>query len=206
MQISWKPLGLCLLSACASPCTEAPPPEFDRFRAALQADRPLKLTVLWPDPTAPVDHPVQLELGPEGASASTSMGSVETDGSKVTFGDGSMKLPLVDVADEAADLYGELRSGLAHSTWKTIDAPLVGPTRLAPDAAWAEVTLPFDWASGERVLLAVDRSSGRLRIILVETDQPPLEVSARPPRGGARTVTLAEDGTLRLVVLDDTRP
>lgn len=204
--MKWPSL-LCVLStACASPCASEAPPEFDRFRADLQADGPLRLTVLWPDPRQPIDHPVQFVVGPDGASAKASMGMVETDGSSVTFGDGELKLPLVDVADEAADLFGELRSGLDNSRWRTVDPPFHGAAQLAPDAAWAEVTLPFEWASGERGLLAVDRDSGRLRYLLLETDQPPLEVSARPPRGGARSVVLDETGTLVLVVRDYTRP
>ena len=195
-----------VLSGCASPCAAGPPPEFDRFRADLAADAPLRMTLLWPDPRLPTQIPVTVVIGPDGASASASMGTVETDGSRVTFGDGELKIPLVDVGDEAADLFGELRSGLEGSTWRTIDAPVLGPTRPAPDAAWAEVTLPFDWASGERGLLAVDRTSGQLRYLVLETDQPPLTVSARPPRGGARTVELADGALLALPVRDYTRP
>lgn len=206
MRPSVQPLALVFLTACASPCADGPPPEFDRFRADLQADAPLRMTLLWPDPRLPTQHPVAIEVGPDGAKASASLGTVETDGSKVTFGDGELKLPLVDVADEAADLFGELRNGLADSTWRTIEPPLLGPSRPAPDAVWAEVTLPFDWTSGERGLLAVDKESGKLRYIVLETDQPPLQVSARPPRGGVRTVQLSEGAQLGLVVRDYTRP
>jgi hypothetical protein len=194
------------MTGCASPCASSAPPEFDRFRADLQADAPLHMTLLWPDPRAPVEHPVAIVLGPEGASASTSLGKVETDGSTVHFGDEGLKIPLIDLADEAEQLFGELRSGLANSTWRSIEPPLYGPTRLAPDAAWAEVTLPFDWTTGEKGLLAVDRDSGKLRMLIIETDNPPLQVSTRPPRGGVRTVELSEGTQLKLVVRDYTRP
>ena len=195
-----------LVTGCASPCAAAAPPEFDRFRADLQADDPLRMTLMWPDPVRPIEHPVAVSVGPDGASASTGMGSIQTDGSTVTIGDEDLLIPLPDLADEAESLFGELRSGLADSAWTSIEAPLFGPTRLASDAAWAAVKLPFDWTEGERVLLAVDRDAGGLRMVLIETTDPPLAITSRPPRGGPRTVQLSAGDQLKLVVRDYARP
>jgi hypothetical protein len=189
-----------LLTACSGGCSSQAPPEFDRFRTDLGGNQVIRLTVQWPSPTSPANIPVELELGPEGASAAASQGRVTTDGNTVRFGDGDIMIPLVDVADQAADLYSELRSGLSDSAWTPIDAPRLGPLNVAADASWAELELPFDWARSERVQLAVDRDSGHLRYIIINTDDPPLTVSARPPRGGARTVTLTEGTQLGLAV------
>jgi len=164
------------------------------------------MTLMWPDPVRPIEHPVAVVIGPEGASASTGMGTVKTDGSTVKIGDEGLLIPLPDLADEAEELFGELRGGLAGSTWTAIEAPLFGPTRLAADAAWAKVKLPFDWTAGERALLAVDRDSGALRMVLIETTDPPLAVTTRPPRGGPRTIQLSEGEQLKMVVRDYARP
>ena len=195
--------GMAVLwSGCAGSCSADAPPEFDRFRADLQADTPVQMTLSWPDPVRPIDHPVHVAIGPEGASAKASMGSVTTDGSTVKLEDAEFQVPLPDLADEAQELFAELRSGLSSSDWTTVDAPLYGPTRLAADAAWAKVKLPFDWMASEHVLLAVDRDSGALRMVLVETTDPPLEVSSKPLRGGPRTVQLSAGDQLKLVVQD----
>jgi len=193
---------LPLLTGCSGGCSSEAPPEFDRFRADLSGSQELRLTVQWPSPSSPANIPVSLELGPEGAAAEASLGRVSTDGSTVKFGDGEVMVPLVDVADEASELFEELRGGLSGSGWESIDAPRLGPMQVAKDAAWAEVELPFDWARSERVQLAVDRDNGELRYIILHTTDPPLTVSARPPRGGARTVTLAEGCQLGLPVSD----
>jgi hypothetical protein len=195
-----------LCTGCASPCAASAPPAFDRFRSDLQAESPLQMTLMWPDPIRPIEHPVTVVIGPEGASATTGMGSVKTDGSTVKIGDEGLQIPLPDLADEAAELFDELRSGLAESTWTSIEAPLYGPTRLAADATWAKVKLPFDWTTGERMLLAVDGDSGALRMVLIETTDPPLSVTSRPPRGGPRTVRLSEGEQLKMVVRDYVRP
>lgn len=193
---------LCaLLAGCSSPCGGAPPPEFDRLRADLQSSKTLTMVLAWPDPELPTTHEVKLRLRPDEARASARMGSVYTDGSMV-FLDGDFKVPLPDVADEGEELFVELRAGLSGASWTAIEAPRIGALRPAADAAWAELDLPFDWTDGETVLLAVDRDSGALRYIVIETNQPPLQVSARPPRGGARTVTLAKGTQLGLAVRD----
>lgn len=195
-----------LLTGCAGSCGASAPPEFDAFRTDLQADTPLHMTLLWPDPVQPIDHPVQVAVGPEGASAAAGMGTVKTDGSTVKLAGDGLSIPLPDLADEAAELFEELRAGLSGSTWASAESPLYGPTRLAADAAWARVSLPFDWASSEQFLLAVDRDSGALRMVLIETTDPPLEVVSRPPRGGPRTVRLSRGDQLKLVVDEYIRP
>ena len=189
-----------LLTGCSGGCSSNAPPEFDRFRANLSGDETLHITVQWPSPSSPADIPVQLELGPDGAAAQASLGRVSTDGRTVKVSDGELKIPLVDVADQASELFSELRSGLSGSRWEAIDAPRLGLVKVAEDAAWAEVKLPFDWTLSETFLMAVDRDSGQLRYLIIQTTDPPLAVSARPPRGGARTVTLAEGTQLGLPV------
>ena len=72
--------------------------------------------------------------------------------------------------------------------------------RPAPDAAWASISLPFDWADGVEVLLAVDRADGHLRYLMLSGHRAPFTVSTRPIRGGLRTVTLADDPFVRLPV------
>ena len=192
-------IALCL-SGCSGGCASKAPPEFDRFRAHLRGDDRLQITVMWPSPSSPANIPVQLELGPEGAAVEASLGRVSTDGRTVRVSDGELKIPLVDIADQASELFSELRDGLSGSDWAAIDAPRLGPLKVAEDAAWAEVTLPFDWTLSETFLMAVDRDSGHLRYIIIQTTDPPLTVSARPPRGRARTVTLADGTQLGLPV------
>ncbi len=192
-----------LLPACANPCGGAAPPEFARLQQDLSGPKTVTMTVSWPDPELPVTHDLQVKLRPEEARVSGRPGAISTDGSMVVL-EAEMKVPLVDLADEGAELFDELRSGLAHAHWAPIEAPRVGALRPAADAAWAELTLPFDWMDGETVLLAVDRETGALRYVVIETETPPLQVSARPPRGGARTVTLSDGGQLGLAVHDYT--
>lgn len=192
-------IGL-LLTGCSGSCSNKAPPDFDRFRADLRGDTPMFITVMWPSPSSPANIPVQLQLGPDGAAVEASLGRVSTDGRTVRVSDGELKIPLVDVADQASELFSELRGGLSQSDWEAIDAPRLGPIKVAEDAAWAEVILPFDWTASETFLMAVDRDSGHLRYLIIQTTDPPLAVSARPPRGRARTVTLADGNQLGLPV------
>lgn len=188
------------LSGCGSSCAGGPPPAFDTLRGQLSGDARIYAELSWPRPGLPVEETVVVEIGPKEASVAVSEGRAWTDGTTLKVGDGDVAIPLLDVADEAAELFAELRAGLSNSRWTPIDPPLAGPVRLAADATWAEVVLPFDWMSGESVLLAVQPDDGRLRYVVVQTDDPPLTVSTRPPRGGARTLVLSEDESLRLAV------
>lgn len=190
------------LSACSSPCASAPPPAFDRLRADLGGPKTLTMTVGWPDPQLPTTHPVDLMISPDRASASASMGEVWTDGETVRVGGDGMDVPLPNLAEGAAELFAELRDGLSHAKWQAIEAPRVGALKPAADATWAEVALPFDWAASEKVLLAVDPDDGHLRYLVIETSQPPLEIAARPPRGGARIITLSKGAQLGMAVTD----
>lgn len=196
-----RPLALSLLTGCASPCGGEPPAEFDQLRADLSGEKTVTMVVSWPDPELPTTHEVKVRLRPNEARASARMGSIYTDGTNVWL-DGDFKVPLLDLADEAEELFGELRTGLAGAHWTAIEAPRIGAARPAADAAWAEVELPFDWMDGETVLLAVDRETGALRYLALETNQPPLQVSTRPPRGAPKTVTLSTGPQLGLAVRD----
>jgi hypothetical protein len=196
-----RPLAFALLTGCASPCGGEPPPEFDRLRADLSGEKTVIIVLSWPDPELPTTHEVTVRLRPDEARASARMGSVYTDGTGAWL-DGDFKVPLLDLADEAEELFGELRSGLAGARWTPIEAPRIGAVRPAADAVWAEVDLPFDWMDGETVLLAVDRETGALRYAAIETNQPPLQVTARPPRGAPQTVTLSTGTQLGLAVRD----
>jgi hypothetical protein len=179
-------------------CRSAPPPAFDPLRAALSGEAPWRACLRWPDPALPVHHEVTVEVGPKGAWAAAEPGQAHTDGAAAWAVVGGMKLPLLDLADEGADVYGLLRGGLAAATWSEIEAPALGPIRPAPDAAWAQLRLPFDWADRLTVSLAVDRGDGALRAVLIESEGQPLQVTTQGPRGGPRTVALADGPSLLL--------
>ena len=176
------------------------PSEFESLVQDFRGFEYLEVVVGWPDPQLPTDREVTFIVRADGTA------SIETDGVVLVL-DGAVKLqtdgfsvPLPDLTPRAEDLWGELRSGFARSTWRSIDPPSLGFIRPAPDAAWASITLPFDWAEGVDVLLAVDRADGRLRYVLLSGRNAPFVVSTRPIRGGLRTITLSETSFVRLPV------
>lgn len=181
------------------------PAEFEPLVADLKELDHLEVVVGWPDPRLPTDREVILTL------RSDDTASVSADGAVLRY-DGAVRLevdgfsvPLPDLTPRAEELLAELRGGLSGSEWSVIEPPAFGLIRPAPDAAWASLTLPFDWADGVEVLLAVDRADGRLRYIMLSGSRAPFTVSTRPIQGGLRTVTLSDDPFVRLPVRSITR-
>lgn len=178
------------------------PPEFGPLVADVQAFQRLEVVVGWPDPQLPVDREVTIVVRDDGtAELRTGSAALVLDGAVKLSADG-FTMPLPDLTPRAEDLYAELRRGLSRSDWRRIDPPQLGLIPPAPDAAWASVTLPFDWAAGVELLLAVDRADGRLRYVMLSGSSAPLTVSTRPIQGGLRTVQLAETPFVRLPVRD----
>jgi hypothetical protein len=175
------------------------PEEFTPLVSDLRGRERLEVVVGWPQPRPP-DREVVITVETDDTAR------VETSGAALVYR-GAVKLevdgfsvPLPDLTPRAEELLEEVRGGLSHSTWRTIDPPALGLIRPAPDAAWASVKLPFDWADGVEVLLAVDRDDGRLRYIMLSGYSAPFTVSTRPIQGGLRTVTLSQDAFVRLPV------
>ena len=176
------------------------PPEFAPLMADVQAFQRLEVVVGWPDPQLPAEREVTIVVRDDStAEVRTGSAALVLDGAVKLSVDG-LTMPLPDLTPRAEDLYAELRRGLSRSDWRRIDPPRLGLMPLAPDAAWARVTLPFDWAAGVELLLAVDRSDGRLRYLMLSGSSAPVSVSTRPIRGGLRTVQLAETPFVRLPV------
>jgi hypothetical protein len=176
------------------------PVEFEPLVADLRDFETLEIVVGWPDPQLPTDQEVTLLARADGTA------SIEADGVLLRY-TGAVKLevdgfsvPLPDLTPRAEDLLDELRGGFSRSTWRTIEPPAFGLIRPAPDAVWASLTLPFDWADGVEILLAVDRADGRLRYLMLSGRRAPFEVSTRPIQGGLRTVALSDDPFVRLPV------
>ncbi|MFT4979290.1 MAG: hypothetical protein ACI8S6_005200, partial [Myxococcota bacterium] len=100
----------------------------------------------------------------------------------------------------ASDLYDELRDGFQNSDWALIPTPRLGLLPIAPDATWASVRMPFDWAERTELLLAVDPADGTLRYAALQGNRAPFAVEATPIRGGSRSVTLSSGTLVRLPV------
>jgi hypothetical protein len=176
------------------------PAEFEPLMADLREQEHLELVVGWPDPQLPTDREVILTLGADRTASAETDGAVLRHDGAVTLEIDGFSAPLPDLTPRAEALLEELRGGLSRSTWRAITPPVFGLIRPAPDAAWASISLPFDWADGVEVLLAVDRTDGRLRYLMLSGHRAPFTVSTRPIRGGLRTVTLADEPFVRLPV------
>lgn len=179
----------------------AVPAEFIPLTTSLRTFSVLDAELDWPDPSLPTSRWVTVHM------TADPQVSLTTDAAALVWGGRSVKLeveglsiPFLDLPDRAEELWGELRSGLSGSTWRAIDPPALGILRPAADAAWASVQLPFDWAEGVEVMLAVDRGDGRLRYVVLAGAQAPFTVSAVPARGGPRSVQLSAEPWVRLPV------
>jgi len=195
-------LGLLVVIAVAVlwPRGSRVPEAFVPFSTQLRSADRLSLSVGWPDGPLPPDAVVDLVLGP-GASAQITAQSAALawSGGAVTMKADGLSIPLLDLTDRADDLYGSLRSGLRDSAWTLTGAPRIGMLPIRPEATWASVQLPHDWADGTALLLAVD-GEGALVYLALEGRQAPFVARATPMRGGVQTVTLSASVLVRLPV------
>lgn len=93
------------------------------------------------------------------------------------------------------DLYPEIRSGFAQSTW-TVETPAQGglPVEYPANISWARIDLPFDWASDHPVYLGVLEKNLRLRHVVVSRGpgMEPIQASVTQDVDWAWTHTTAD--------------
>jgi hypothetical protein len=116
-------------------------------------------------------------------------------GGAVFVNTGGGSLPILSLERQADDVWGEVRSGFANSSWTATEAPNRGPLPGPTDRRWSRVRLPFDWAQRFDLLLSVD-DDGLWRDLVIEAQEAPLEAQVMLPGGGGRRVPLASGSQL----------
>jgi hypothetical protein len=65
-----------------------------------------------------------------------------------------------DLDGKMSDVWGELRSGFAHSQVQSVDQDAVGINGFRGD--WSKVTLPFPWASAYTIYAGIQRGNHQM--------------------------------------------
>jgi hypothetical protein len=185
------------------------PEEFLNLAGRLGQASSVQIDLLWPQPGSSRHNLTEVRWNRTGKVA---VDVLEGPQGRLTFIDGKVKLATADIQppipalnDPAKELYDEVLTGFANSSWRKMDPPQHGILPARQDRHWAGITLPFDWADGHEIQLGISKESGKLEVVVIETKaKDNVSVTFRQFRGGTMTFDVS-DGPQLWMVIEDTR-